>query len=87
MNISLTSELDSWVHQKVKAGLYGSASEVIRESLRLLMVRDEQKELILKEMKSKISLGVKQIETGLSQEFTENTLDHVKSSGRKKLNP
>ena len=36
MNISLTPELEELIHQKVASGLYHSASEVIREGLRLL---------------------------------------------------
>jgi antitoxin ParD1/3/4 len=85
MNVSLTSELDSWVHGKVKRGFYNSASEVIRESLRLLKDRDQQKEILLAELKSELRLGLKQIETGLSEEFTEKTVAGIKSSGRKKL--
>jgi antitoxin ParD1/3/4 len=85
MNISLTSELDSWVHGKVKSGFYNSASEVVRESLRLLKDRDQQKEVLLAELKSELHLGLRQINTGLSEEFTEKTVVGIKSSGRKKL--
>jgi antitoxin ParD1/3/4 len=35
MNVSLTPELDRFVAQKVESGLYTSASEVVREALRL----------------------------------------------------
>ena len=36
MNVSLTEELASFVSEKVASGRYGSASEVVRTSLRLL---------------------------------------------------
>ena len=36
MNVSLTPELEKFVSHKVKAGRYNSASEVVREALRLL---------------------------------------------------
>jgi antitoxin ParD1/3/4 len=36
MNVSLTPELEKFVHNKVQAGRYNSASEVVREALRLL---------------------------------------------------
>ena len=36
MNISLTPKLEEMVKSRVKSGLYNSASEVIREALRLL---------------------------------------------------
>ena len=83
--MTLTSELDSWVHGKVKSGFYNSASEVVRESLRLLKDRDQQKQILLSELRSELRLGLKQIETGLSEEFTEKTVIGIKSSGRKKL--
>lgn len=36
MNVSLTPELESFVQSKVSTGRYTSASEVVREALRLL---------------------------------------------------
>jgi antitoxin ParD1/3/4 len=40
MNVSLTPALDKFVAAKVKSGRYNSASEVVREALRLLEDRD-----------------------------------------------
>lgn len=45
MNVHLTAELDAYVRRKVESGLYGSASEVIREGLRLLARRDADETL------------------------------------------
>ncbi|MGA3027597.1 MAG: type II toxin-antitoxin system ParD family antitoxin [Bryobacteraceae bacterium] len=36
MNVSLTPQLEKFVNKKVRAGRYNSASEVVREALRLL---------------------------------------------------
>jgi antitoxin ParD1/3/4 len=36
MNVSLTPELEQFVQAKVESGRYNSASEVVREALRLL---------------------------------------------------
>jgi antitoxin ParD1/3/4 len=36
MNVSLTPELNQFIADKVKGGFYSSASEVIREGLRML---------------------------------------------------
>jgi antitoxin ParD1/3/4 len=36
MNVSLTPELEKFVNNKVQTGRYNSASEVVREALRLL---------------------------------------------------
>jgi len=43
MNVSLPEELANFVKDKVSTGRYGSASEVVREALRL-MERTEQQE-------------------------------------------
>ena len=42
MNVSLTQELASFVNEKVASGRYGSASEVVRTSLRLLEERESR---------------------------------------------
>jgi antitoxin ParD1/3/4 len=40
MNVSLTPELERFVAGKVESGRYNSASEVVREALRLLEEHD-----------------------------------------------
>lgn len=40
MNVSLTPQLDKFVAAKVASGRYTSASEVVREALRLLEEQD-----------------------------------------------
>ena len=42
MNVSLTPELEEMVNEKVRGGLYQTASEVVREGLRLLKQRDDE---------------------------------------------
>jgi antitoxin ParD1/3/4 len=41
MNVSLTPELEQFVASKVASGRYNSASEVMREALRLLEEHDQ----------------------------------------------
>jgi len=41
MNVSLTPELEQFVSTKVGSGRYNSASEVVREALRLLEEHDQ----------------------------------------------
>ena len=41
INVSLPPKLGEYVHRKLEGGLYGNASEVLREGLRLLVARDE----------------------------------------------
>ncbi len=40
MNVHLTPELEQLVQTKVQSGRYNSASEVVREALRLMEQRD-----------------------------------------------
>ena len=39
LNVNLTPELEAMVRDKVATGLYSSASEVVREALRLMEER------------------------------------------------
>jgi len=64
MNISLTPELETLVLDKVKTGLYNSASEVIREALRLLKEHDQLQEIKFKELKREIQIGIEQSKKG-----------------------
>lgn len=58
MNVSLTPELEKLVQEKVASGLYHSASEVIREALRLLKERDCLREIKLQKLRAEIQLGL-----------------------------
>ena len=58
MNVSLTTELEKWVQSKVESGMYTSASEVIREGLRLLKEQDALKEIRLAELRREIQQGI-----------------------------
>lgn len=64
MNVSLTPELEKLVTQKVASGLYQSASEVIREGLRLLEDQDRRREVQLGEVRQKIQIGLDQLDRG-----------------------
>jgi antitoxin ParD1/3/4 len=64
MNISLTPELERLVDEKVRSGRYASASEVIREGLRLLEEQEEWKRQRLAEVRRKIDRGLEQLDQG-----------------------
>lgn len=64
MNVSLTPELERMVDEKVKTGLYSSASEVVREALRLLHQFDEARQREIEELNRKIDLGLAQADRG-----------------------
>jgi antitoxin ParD1/3/4 len=64
MNVSLTRELEQFVNEKVTTGLYSTASEVIREALRLLRERDELYQCRLEELRKEIAVGIEQADQG-----------------------
>ena len=79
MNISLTPQLEELVKSKVESGLYGSASEVMRDALRLLEERDRLRDLRLKELRAEIKKGLD------SGEPVPLNIGEVKARGRKRL--
>lgn len=85
MNVSLTPELEHLVLNKVKSGLYNSASEVIREALRLLKEHDQLQEIKLKELRREIMIGVKQLERG-EKISGEEVFNELKQRHKKRLN-
>ncbi len=58
LNINLTPELEKMVRAKVAAGHYGSASEVIREALRLMEMQDELRRIKLERLRRDIQEGL-----------------------------
>lgn len=65
MNISLTKELEKFVHGKVKSGLYRSASEVVRECVR----RFQQEDVELANLRREINKGLQDIKKGNIKEL------------------
>ena len=64
VNISLTPELDAFLHSRVKSGRYQTASEVVREALRLLQREEKHRDESLKQLKAKLQRGAAQAERG-----------------------
>ncbi len=62
MNVSLTPELERRVAEKVESGLYASASEVIRESLRLLFDAEERRARQRDQLRAEIERGIDELD-------------------------
>lgn len=58
MNVSLTPELEAFVKDRVQTGRYYSASEVIREGLRLLEEQEKLRQWRLEELRKEIQKGL-----------------------------
>ena len=82
MNVSLTPKLEALVRRKVESGLYNSASEVVREALRLLEEHDRIKEMKLEELRKEIQKGIDSLDRG---EGTAFDVDDVIKRGRERL--
>ncbi len=58
MNINLTPQLEEMVRTKVTSGLYNSASEVVREALRLMDEKDRLQAAKLDQLRQDIQEGL-----------------------------
>ena len=64
MNVSLTPELEQFVHTKVQSGRYNSASEVIREALRLLEEQERARTAQLAEFQEELARRLASLDRG-----------------------
>ena len=87
MNVSLTPELEQLVQTKVRSGRYNSASEVVREALRLLEQHDSLRATHLKELRSRIDAGLASLDRGQGtdgEKFTRGMLGELDSRKTKR---
>ncbi len=59
MNVNLTPQLEELVRAKVNSGMHTSASEVVREALRLMDEQDRLRQAKLNERRSDVRKGLK----------------------------
>jgi antitoxin ParD1/3/4 len=64
MNISLGKEFERRITEKVSDGLYTSASEVIRDGLRMLFEKDVAKNKQLEMLRDEVVKGFEQLAAG-----------------------
>lgn len=85
MNVSLTPELEKLVDSKVSSGMYQTASEVIREGLRLLAERDAAWESLRRDVKA----GFDAVDRGEYTDYDATTIhelaNRVNARGRERL--
>ncbi len=58
MNVNLTPQLEELVRAKVSSGMYSSASEVVRESLRLMDEQDRLRQVKFDELRREVRRGL-----------------------------
>jgi antitoxin ParD1/3/4 len=70
MNVSLSVELASFVEGAITSGDYGTASEVVRDALRLLRREREASQEKLAILRREVEIGVNQARAGLLSDKT-----------------
>jgi antitoxin ParD1/3/4 len=81
-SVSLSPELASVVDAAVSSGEYGSASEIVREALRLWKERRDLLGYTVEELQVLWKEGMN---SGSAKPFDNAALDAIKAAGRKRL--
>ena len=71
MNVNLTPQLESFVRAKVGSGMYTSASEVVREALRLMDEQDRLRQTKLDALRRELKTG---LDSGASEPWSATSL-------------
>ena len=71
MNVNLTPQLEELVRAKVDSGMYTSASEVVREALRLMDEQDQLRRARMDELRHEVRKGM---ESGASEPWDPATV-------------
>ena len=64
MNLSLTPSLEQYVRDRAATGDYNNASEVVREAIRLLKQKEEERVLKLERLREAIRIGDEAMQRG-----------------------
>lgn len=79
LNISLPKALEDRVREQVASGRYGSASEVVREALRLFETYQQIQSSNLSQLQAEIAKGMKDVESGRVKKMD---IDAIKQKAR-----
>lgn len=82
INVSLTPQLEELVREKVSSGRYNSASEVVREALRLMDTYERVRESTLAKLRADVEAGWQQLKEGKVKDFDPEAIKH---RGRERL--
>jgi antitoxin ParD1/3/4 len=77
MNVSLTAEMVEFVENEVSSGDYVSASEVVRDAIRLMRREKEREEAKLRLLREEVGRGYEQSERG---EFSDRSIEEIAAS-------
>jgi antitoxin ParD1/3/4 len=80
MNVSLPEDLNDFVAAQLEQGGYNNQSEVVREGLRLLRIRDAK----LGRLRAALDAGIAAVEAGKTKAFTDDLLVDIADRGRQR---
>ena len=80
-NVVLTDRQAELVERLVSSGRYQNASEVLREGLRLIELRDAEEKARLEALRGAISVGIADVEAGRFVSFSspDDLRSHLRS--------
>jgi antitoxin ParD1/3/4 len=83
-DVSLTPELEKLVEEKVATGMYQTASEVVREALRLLHARDRYR---FEALRGEIRAGFNEIDRGEFTDYDEGSMSSLAAAVKRRGRP
>ena len=81
LNVSLTPQLEEFVRDRVDTGRYQTASEVVREGLRLLELQERDRDAGHATLKNKLKLAAAEAESGVlvdGEEFIDKLIGQLR---------
>jgi antitoxin ParD1/3/4 len=90
MNVSLTPELEKYIQKQVHSERYQTASEVVRQALRMMQQSEAYDQARLDALRQDIQVGLDQIDRGeyieiRTEKDQQALLSRIKREGRARL--
>jgi antitoxin ParD1/3/4 len=83
ITVTLPSELEAFIDARVASGRFATAGDVVREGLRLLEEREQERDAVLAELRHEIEVGVAEARVGQLRDgrtFFEELRQKVRSA-------
>ena len=79
MTVTLTSEIETLIAEKVGSGLYGSPDEVVGEAFRLFKENEE--------LRREIAIGAEQLKQGQYKDYesVDELIEDIRTRGQARL--
>ena len=77
--------MEKWIQERVESGFYQSASEVVRDGIRLLREYEHLRAEALQDLRAELLMGLNDLDEGRSRPFDDSLIDQIKSRGRKQI--